>query len=126
MPIFTKQLGNINYQNPQETLRAFGNHIRYLQEQLEWTLSNLDSSNINEIDTAQTNISSSTGGTNIGADGFSIKGKNGEKFEVGVGTNGAFIFTISGKNGSQMLYLNNDGNLVITNNSTITIDGGEW
>lgn len=126
MPVFTKQLGNINYGNQQEALAAMANHIRYLQEQLEWQLSNLDSSNINEIDTSQTNISSSTGGTNISSDGISVKGKNGEKFEAGVASNGAFTFVLNGKDGRQMLYIDNDGKLVITEHSSITIDGGEW
>lgn len=127
MPVFTKQLGNLsNYSTTQEALIAFGNHIRYIQEQLEWTLSNLDSSNINEIDTSQTNISSSTGGTNISSDGISVKGKNGEKFEAGVASNGAFTFVLNGKDGRQMLYIDNEGKLVITEHSSITIDGGEW
>ncbi len=126
MPVFTKQLGNINYSNPQEALHAFANHIRYLQEQLEWQLSNLDSSNINEIDTSQTNISSSTGGTSIGGDSLTIKGKNGELFEVGIGSNGVLMFTLNGKDSTQMLYLDNEGKLVLTENTTVTIDGGEW
>lgn len=126
MPVFTKQLGNINYGNQQEALAAMANHIRYLQEQLEWQLSNLDSSNINEIDTSQTNISSSTGGTSIGGDSITIKGKNGELFEVGIGSNGVLMFTLNGKDSIQMLYLDNEGKLVLTENTTVTIDGGEW
>lgn len=126
MPVFTKQLGNINYSNQQEALAAMANHIRYLQEQLEWQLSNLDSSNINEIDTSQTNISSSTGGTSIGGDSLTIKGKNGELFEVGIGSNGVLMFTLNGKDSTQMLYLDNDGKLVLTENTTVTIDGGDW
>lgn len=126
MPVFTKQLGNINYSNQQEALAAMANHIRYLQEQLEWQLSNLDSSNINEIDTSQTNISSSTGGTSIGGDSLTIKGKNGELFEVGIGSNGVLMFTLNGKDSTQMLYLDNEGKLVLTENTTVTIDGGDW
>lgn len=126
MPVFTKQLGNINYSNQQEALAAMANHIRYLQEQLEWQLSNLDSSNINEIDTSQTNISSSTGGTSIGGDSIKIKGKNGELFEVGIGSNGVLMFTLNGKDSTQMLYLDNEGKLVLTENTTVTIDGGDW
>ena len=126
MPVFTKQLGNINYSNQQEALAAMANHIRYLQEQLEWQLSNLDSSNINEIDTSQTNISSSTGGTSIGGDSLTIRGKNGEKFEVGIGSNGVLMFTLNGKDSTQMLYLDNEGKLVLTENTTVTIDGGDW
>lgn len=126
MPVFTKQLGNINYGNQQEALAAMANHIRYLQEQLEWQLSNLDSSNINEIDTSQTNISSSTGGTSIGGDSITIKGKNGELFEVGIGSNGVLMFTLNGRDSTQMLYLDNEGKLVLTENTTVTIDGGDW
>lgn len=126
MPVFTKQLGNINYSNQQEALAAMANHIRYLQEQLEWQLSNLDSSNINEIDTSQTNISSSTGGTSIGGDSIRINGKNGELFEVGIGSNGVLMFTLNGKDSTQMLYLDNEGKLVLTENTTVTIDGGDW
>ena len=126
MPIFTKQLGNVNYSNPQEALRAMANHIRYLQEQLEWQLSNLDSSNINEIDTSQTNISSSTGGTNIGGDSIAIKGKNGELFEVRITSRGELQFTLNGENGTQMLYLDTEGKLVLTENTSVTIDGGTW
>lgn len=126
MPVFTKQLGKVNYSNTQEALLAMANHIRYLQEQLEWQLSNLDSSNISEIDTSKTDISSSTGGASIGGDSLTIKGKNGELFEVGIGSNGVLMFTLNGKNGTQMLYLDNDGKLVLTDNTTVTIDGGEW
>lgn len=126
MPVFTKQLGNINYGNQQDALRAMADHIRYLQEQLEWQLSNLDSRNINEIDTSQTSISSSTGGTNISGDSVLIKGKNGEMFEVGVDANGALKFTINGKDGHQMIYLNSDGNLIITEKTSVTVDGGTW
>lgn len=126
MPVFTKQLGNINPGNQQEALLAMANHIRYLQEQLEWQLSNLDSSNINEIDTSQTSISSSSGGTSIGGDSIAIKGKNGEKFEVGIGSDGSLVFTLNGAGGKQYIYLNTNGNLYITEHASITIDGGDW
>lgn len=56
MPIFTRQLGKVEGGEPQEAVKKIADHIRLLQEQLEWRLSYLDSSNISEIDANQTNI----------------------------------------------------------------------
>ena len=114
MQIFTKQLGNVNYSNPQEALRELSNHIRRLQEDLEYTLSHLDSSNLVEIDPSQTDIVSATGGVRVSENGISLKGKNGESFEVGVGDDGTFRFALNGKNGEKLMYLDDEGNLVIT------------
>lgn len=125
MPVFTQSLRKIDFSNPVEALREMANHIRYIQEQLEYTLTNLDSSNIAEIDTNSTNISSSTGGSNLSGDSIALLGMGGETFEAGT-VNGAFRFTLKGKGGKQILYLTSDGQLVITNNATISIDGGEW
>ena len=68
MPIFTSQLGRLNYTDTTEAIKAMANHIRYIQEQLEYTLMNLDSSNVTELNTDETNISSSTGGTSFSGD----------------------------------------------------------
>lgn len=133
MPIFTRQLRKMDTSTPEQAVREMANHIRYIQEQLEWTLSNLDSSNINEINMSQTNVTSS-GAANIGGDGISIKGKNGEIFEVGIGDSGTFVFTLKGKDGKQMAYVDNEGKLIVTRNAYITIDdntdftidGGTW
>ena len=123
--IFTQSLQKIDYSNPQDALKKMANHIKYLQEQLEFTLTNLDSSNINEIDIEQTTISDSTGSTSIGSY-IHLTGQNGESFTVGKNTQGRFEFAIKGKNGLQTMYLDNEGNLIITKNTNLTIDGGEW
>lgn len=126
MPIFTSQLGRLNYANAPEALKSMANHIRYIQEQLEYTLMNLDSSNVTEINTDETNITSGTGGTSFSGDSIKLTGVNGEVFEAGVGTNGLFQFKLTGRNGVQILYFTSDGELVITDHSTISIDCGEW
>lgn len=59
MPIFTKQL-QFSSANPGEAVRDIANHIRLMQEELEYRLTNLDSSNITSIDTDETEISGST------------------------------------------------------------------
>ena len=125
MPIFTTQLRAIDPARPEEALKHMANHIRYIQEQLEYTLANLDSSNITEIDTEQTDISSGSGGVDLTGNKIALSGRNGEQFTAGMeGSN--FVFSIKGKGGTQALYLASDGQLVITKNTTLSIDCGEW
>ena len=124
MPIFTQQLRKIDERNPAAALKAMENHIKYIQEQLEYTLMNLDSSNITEIDTGATTITSGTGSSFAG-DSITLKGAGGETFEAGV-KDGVFQFLLRGKNGEQIFYLTSGGDFVIPNKATVTIDGGTW
>ena len=127
MPIFDKQMRKTDFSNVQESLKEMANHIRYIQEQLEYTLMNLDSRNITEIDTDDTTITSGTGGSSFTGNNITINGKNGESFEAGVNAYGNFTFKVNGKNGIQNMYLDSTtGELVITKNAALTIDGGTW
>ena len=125
MPIFTQSLQKIDVANPQDAIKKMANHIKYLQEQLEYTLLNLDSRNVIEIDTDKTTITDSSGSTNIGSY-INLTGQNGENFTVGKNSSGNFEFTVKGKGGKQTLYLNSSGELIITEHTNLTIDGGEW
>lgn len=125
MPIFTQTLQVKDTDSPQEAIRKMGNHIKQMQEQLEYTLLNLDSRNINEIDITQTTITNSSGSASIGTFS-SLTGNNGESFTVGKNSNGQFEFSVKGKGGVQTMYLNSSGELIITNNANLTIDGGVW
>lgn len=122
--IFTQQLKKIDPHNVPEALKAMAQHIQYIQEQLEYTLMNLDSSNINEINTNETVIGSGAG-SQIAGDSITFRGTNGEVFEAGV-REGSFVFSVKGKGGTQMMYLTSDGKLVLTNNAALHIDGGTW
>ena len=124
MPIFTTQLGRVNPNDP-AALQRLANHIRYLQETLEFTLMNLDSSNITEIETDKTDIKSSDGSSSFSGNGLTLTGTGGETFTAGV-VDGVFRFALRGKGGEQMLYLASDGRLVITGNAAVSVDGGEW
>ena len=42
MPIFAQSLQKIDEANPKDAIKKMANHIRYIQEQLEYTLLNLD------------------------------------------------------------------------------------
>ena len=125
MPIFTQSLQRIDTSNPQDAIKKMASHIKYIQEQLEYTLLNLDSHNINEIDIDKTTITDSTGSTNIGSFIY-LTGANGESFTVGKNTKGQFELCVKGKSGKQTMYLNSSGELVITEHANLTIDGGEW
>lgn len=125
MPIFTQSLQKIDSANPQDAIKKMANHIKYIQEQLEYTLHNLDSRNINEINTDETTVSDSTGSVNISTF-FYLKGDNGESVTIGKNSSGKFEFTVKGKDGKQTLYLNSSGELIITEHTNLTIDGGEW
>ena len=127
MPVFANQLRTIDYANSQEALKAMANHIRYIQEQLEYTLMNLDSSNVTELDTGKTNISSSSGGVSFTGNSITLKGNKGEKFEAGISEkDNTFRFSVNGPGEQQVIYLSSNGQLVITNHATIHVDGGEW
>ena len=125
MPIFTQTLQRVDTTNPQEAIKKMVNHIKYIQEQLEFTLLNLDSRNIIEIDTDKTVISDSTGSTAIGSY-ITLSGENGESFKVGKNKDGGFDFILNGAGGVQTMYLDSSGNLIITKHANITVDGGEW
>lgn len=125
MPIFTKSIQNVDYSNPTQALKQMANHIRYIQEQLEYTLTNLDSRNVTEIDTDVTNITDASGTTSIGSY-IRLNGNNGESFTAGKSAGGAFEFTVKGSGGVQSMYLDSAGNLIITKHTNISIDCGQW
>ncbi len=125
MPIFTQSLQKIDASNPQDAIKKMANHIKYIQEQLEYTLLNLDSRNIAEIDTDKTTITDSTGSTSIGSY-IQLKGSDGESFTVGKNSSGRFEFSVKDADGMPALYLDSSGYINITSPANLTIDGGEW
>lgn len=55
MPVFTKTLKTIDYADP-KSIKDIANHIRVMQEELEYRLAHLDSANISEINANDTKI----------------------------------------------------------------------
>lgn len=72
MAIFTSSLRNIDYTNPTQAVAQLANHVRQLQEELEYLLMNLDSSNISELNIAQTPLMSADGKPISGEDGIHL------------------------------------------------------
>ena len=124
MPIFTTQLGRLEAGDP-AAVQRLANHIRYLQETLEYTLMNLDSTNITEIETDKTDIKSSDGGAVFSGSGLTLAGSSGENFTAGM-VDGTFRFVLKGRNGQPLLYLTDGGQLVIPETAAVSVDGGEW
>lgn len=56
MPIFSSQLGKVESYNPEQSIKTMANHLRKIQEELEYRLMNLDSTNIHEINVSDTNV----------------------------------------------------------------------
>ena len=123
--IFSQQLQKIDPTNAPDAIKKMANHMKYLQEQLEYTLLNLDSRNINEIDVEKTTIIDPAGTTNISSY-INFTGINGESFTAGKNASGKFEFSVKGKDGKQTIWLDSSGKLNITEIANLTIDGGEW
>lgn len=64
MPVFSSQLGKVEKLDEQDALKSIANHIRKIQEELEYRLANLDSENITSLDASQTQISTAGGNLN--------------------------------------------------------------
>lgn len=54
--IFSSQPGNLDGLSNEQAIKHLANHLRKMQEELEYRLANLDSSNIGEINADDTNI----------------------------------------------------------------------
>lgn len=54
--IFSSSLGNVEKYTTETAIKSIANHVRKLQDELEYRLSHLDSTNINEIDTDETDL----------------------------------------------------------------------
>lgn len=55
--IFSSQLGKLDGKTNEQAVRDIANHLRKIQEELEYRLGNLDSTNVTEIDTGITEMS---------------------------------------------------------------------
>ncbi len=54
--MFFSKLSDLSGLGTEEKLKMIENHLRTLEDELQYILTHLDSSNIIEIDTAKTNI----------------------------------------------------------------------
>lgn len=127
MQIFKEPLRPINYDDPRGALKTMHEYIKYMAENLEWQLANLDSSNITEIDTTQTQITDGSGKPVISGDSILLSGRQSERFQAGYDTTAQiFRFEVSDRSGTNVMYLNSAGELVITKRATLAIDCGEW
>ncbi len=123
--IFATELKPLDFNNPTQAVRVMANHIRYMQEQLEYTLMNLDSSNVIGLDLNTTQVTTGGGETWTG-DSIRMVGNHGEVFWAGKDENGRFRFQLTDRDGLQLFYMTADGQLIFTGRPTQSIDCGEW
>ena len=123
--IFSNTLRKLDYDDVKKSLIVMENHIRSMQEQLEYPLYHLDSANITSLHTDITDIVSTEGGINISGEMVSLKGSRGETVILG-GTGGDFRIVLAGTGGSPAIYMGSDGRLVVGSSCEVHLDCGEW
>lgn len=111
--------------DPRKAVQQLWKYVTAMQEQLEYTLLNLDSSNVKEISTTETKITSGTGSDVLNGDMISLKsGKY--QFLAGLDkSTNSFLFELTDGSGNKVLYFSN-GILTISRRVDMTIDGGVW
>lgn len=91
MAVFSETLGNVDYSDPQAALKKMANHIRQMQEELEYKLGNLDSANFNETGLNEIteplhaqigDVDNKVTALKLDMDGLSIVVTNGDKSSV--------------------------------------------
>ncbi len=123
--IFNIPIAGVDTANPQLALKQMWKYIKTLENQLEWKLTNLDSTNVKEISTDDTKITSKEG-SSFSGDSVYIK-KGSYSFYAGVdGTTGTFKFEITDSAGHKAIYFNSSGSLVISRYADVNIDAGAW
>ena len=114
--IFSGVMRRLDTNDTRRSLRIMEDHIRSMQEQLEYTLYNLDSTNV----------------TSIGGDGMSISGESialygsgGERIVMGR-QGSAFRMEMAGKGGRSAVYLDGSGRVCVGPEAAVYIDCGTW
>ena len=124
--IFTQKLGSLDGLSAERAIRAVANYVRALQEQLEYTLTTLDSDNVIEIDTGRTSVSGADGGTATG-DRILVKGAGGAAFSVEKTAQGGLVLRMTADDGSDVFFAGSaSGTIDLRSRSGMTIDGGSW
>jgi len=123
--IFSGTMKRLDAGNVEQSLRVMESYIRSMQEQLEYTLYNLDSTNITSLDTGLTDIASKGGGINISGESISLSGPGGEKAVLG-DQKGRFVLSLAGKGGQPAIYLDSRGRIVVGSQADVYVDGGRW
>lgn len=125
--IFSKQLGSLGGRTAQDDIRYMANHIRRMQEELEYRLAHLDSQNITEIDMGQTKIYS--GNVTLSQvikrneDRFTVFQQNYSTFYSAVYGEGGLSEIVQGENGIQATVADLKSGLAST---VKLLDNGLW
>jgi len=124
--IFSRTLGALDSMDTKRAVLTLANYVRALQEQLEYTLTTLDSDNVIEIDTDRTAVGSADGGTATG-DQILLKGKGNSSFSVSRLTDGSLMLRMTANDGSDIFASSSaSGRFDLRSRTSLTLDGGCW
>lgn len=124
--IFHNTLGTLDGLDTKRAVLTLANYVRSLQEQLEYTLTTLDSDNVIEIDTGRTSVGSSDGSTATG-ESVLLKGKGSSAFSVSKLTDGSLVFRMKANDGSDIFAANSaSATFDVRKRASLSLDGGSW
>ncbi len=124
--IFSRTLGALDGMDTKRAVLTLANYVRALQEQLEYTLTTLDSDNVIEIDTGRTSVAGADGGTATG-EHILLKGKDSSAFSVSRLPDGSLVFRMLANDGSDIFVSSSaSGRFDLRSRSSLSLDGGRW
>ena len=121
--IFSGVMRRLDTNDTRRSLRIMEDHIRSMQEQLEYTLYNLDSTNVTSIDPGVTSIGGD--GMSISGESLALYGSGGERIVMGR-QGSAFRMELAGKGGRSAVYLDGGGRVCVGPEAAVYIDCGTW
>lgn len=121
--IFSGVMRRLDTNDTRRSLRIMEDHIRSMQEQLEYTLYNLDSTNVTSIDPGVTSIGGD--GMSISGESIALYGSGGERIVMGR-QGSAFRMEMAGKGGRSAVYLDGSGRVCVGPEAAVYIDCGTW
>ncbi|MBR5943124.1 MAG: hypothetical protein IKZ81_07260 [Clostridia bacterium] len=124
--IFTQKLGSLEGMSAERAVRAVANYVRALQEQLEYTLTTLDSDNVIEIDTGRTSVSAADGGAATG-ERILVKGSGGAAFLVEKTQSGGIVLRMTADDGGDIFSAGSGSGVIeLRSRGALALDGGSW
>ncbi|MBO4583807.1 MAG: hypothetical protein J5756_01935 [Clostridia bacterium] len=124
--IFTQKLGSLEGMSAERAIRTVANYVRALQEQLEYTLTTLDSDNVIEIDTGRTSVSAADGGTATG-ERILVKGNGGAAFSVEKTQSGGIVLRMTADDGGDIFSAGSGSGVIeLRSRGALALDGGSW
>lgn len=124
--IFSRTLGALDGMDTKRAVLTLANYVRALQEQLEYTLTTLDSDNVIEIDTDRTSVAGGDGGTATG-EHILLKGRGSSLFSVSKLSDGSLVLRMTANSGRDIFLASSASELFdVRSRASLELSGGCW